>query len=262
MDSDMSLQETFVHNIVVISGIRYCGRTVDIKKNGRATHGILYIWSGEATFYLENGKTVKASDAQVVYLPKSARYKMQYTANSTTFVVVNFDLLEQGKKPFDIDDVTVVARDDPVNIIANIMAKFEVCGAMRGAVGEYRRKELFYRLLSVIDNSSANAENHRYPQIVKGVMLLKQSYLESLPIETFAKESSVSVSTFRQLFHKQYGMSPLQYRNRLRIERAKQLLEYDQCTVAEAAYASGFENIGYFCRYYKKVTGKTPKKST
>ena len=29
-------------------------------------------------------------------------------------------------------------------------------------------------------------------------------------------------------------------------------------TVAEVAYASGFENIGYFCRYYRHITGETP----
>ena len=31
--------------------------------------------------------------------------------------------------------------------------------------------------------------------------------------------------------------------------------------VAEAAYACGFENIGYFCRYYKKITGEMPSET-
>ena len=93
---------------------------------------------------------------------------------------------------------------------------------------------------------------------MKGVLLLKQTYIEDLPIEFFAKQSNISTSLFRQLFKKQYNMSPLQYRNRLRINRAKQLLECNHCTVAEVAYATGFENVAYFCRLYKRITGVTP----
>ena len=65
----------------------------------------------------------------------------------------------------------------------------------------------------------------------------------------------------RQLFGKHFGTSPLKYRNMLRIRRAKQLLEDGNCTVTEAAYDSGFENIGYFCECYKKITGETPKQT-
>ena len=255
------IKDVFVHNIVVISGVRPKGRSVNMQKCGRQSYGLLYIWSGEAVFYLEDKSVVRATNGQLIYLPKNARYKMEYTAENTTFVVVNFDLLSEGENPFALHDFTVVANDDTFHAIANIMSKFELCGAVQNAAGHYRKTELFYRLLSLIHNSNPGIESGQYPQIVKGVMLLKQTYLEIIAIEEFAKHSSVGVSTFRQLFRKQYGMSPLQYRNMLRIQRAKQLLEYDSCTVAEVAYASGFDNVGYFCRYYKKITGETPKQT-
>ena len=88
--------------------------------------------------------------------------------------------------------------------------------------------------------------------------MLEQTYLENLPIEKYAAVSHVSVNTFRSLFQKQFGTSPLKYRNSLRIERAKELLNEGGFTVAEVAYASGFENIGYFCRYYRRITGESP----
>ena len=31
-----------------------------------------------------------------------------------------------------------------------------------------------------------------------------------------------------------------------------------ELTVSEVAYACAFENVGYFCRYYLKVTGEKP----
>lgn len=253
--------DILIQNIVVISGIRPCGRTVDMLKNGRLSHGLLYIWTGEATFYLDGGKTIKAINGQLLYLPKDAKYKMQYTADSTTFAVINFGLAKESVDLFQAKEITVLTNNDPHHVISNIMAKLEVCGASQNFSGQFRRKELFYRLLTFIHDNDPKIENQQYPQIATGVMLLKQTYLENLPIEVFAKQSNISVSSFRQLFHKQYGMSPLQYRNRLRIQRAKQMLEFDSCTVAEVAYASGFENIGYFCRYYKKITGETPRET-
>ena len=102
------------------------------------------------------------------------------------------------------------------------------------------------------------ARNEVHTQIAEGVRMLEQTYLENLPIEKYAAESHVSVNTFRSVFQKQFGMSPVKYRNYLRIERAKELLSEGCFTVAEVAYASGFENIGYFCRYYRQFTGEAP----
>ena len=98
-------------------------------------------------------------------------------------------------------------------------------------------------------------------QIFAGASMLQSTYLENIPITQFARASNMSISSFRDTFTKKYGISPIQYRNRLRIERAAAILKEGSCTVAEAAYASGFENIGYFCRYYKKITGETPSQT-
>ena len=259
----MTSDNIYAGNAVVISGIRPRGRTYIKQKEGRTKHGLLYIWSGEATFYLGKGRTMKVTDGQLLYLPKGLKYKMQYTGDSTTFVVVNFDLTRDGAEPFALfEDVIIVAREDPTHTFAAIMNKLEMCSAAQNLAGQFRRNELLYRLMAAIySDQELTASPKQYPQITKGVLLLKQTYLENLPIEVFAKQCAISESAFRQLFCKQYGMSPLQYRNRLRIHRAKELLEYDHCTVAEAAYASGFENLGYFCRYYKKITGQTPKQT-
>lgn len=253
------MKDLSVRDVVVISGIRPAGRSV-VKDGGRSRHGLLYLWNGEAAFTLKNNKTVTVTGGQLAYLPKGLEYKMQYTAKSTTFVLLNFGLAEQGDVFLAAaDTVTLLVKQDDAHTVANIMAKLELCGAAQNTAGMLRRKELFYRLLSfVYGRCDLDSENTSYAPIVKGVLLLKQTYLENLPIETFAEQSNVSISLFRRLFHQQYGMSPLQYRNLLRINRAKQLLEYDYSTVAEVAYACGFENVGYFCRYYKRITGETP----
>ena len=262
MITEKGKENICVGDVIVVSGVRPMGRTYKKLQNGRGSHGLLYIWSGEATFYLPEGRTMKVTDGQLLYLPKGLQYKMQYTGESTTFVVANFELLDGNAEPvFLYEDVTLVAEGDPGHSFAGIMTKLEMCSAAQNLSGQFRRKELLCRLLAMICSDRELPDWERHPQIERGVRLLKQTYLENLPIETFAAACSLSESAFRQLFRKQYGVSPLQYRNQLRIRRAGELLEYDHCTVAEAAYASGFENLGYFCRCYKKITGQTPKQT-
>lgn len=264
MADDKALMNATISNILIMSGIRPAGRTTDNRRSGRFRNGILYLWSGEAKFWVDGKRAVTATDGELVFIPKGLKYKMQYTRENSTFVVVNFDICNQnGEDILLFDRITTVGRDDETRRIASIMAKLEMSSASQGVAAGFRRKELTYRLLTRIfeENFPLLNAQERYPQIFKGTLLLKQNYLENIPITRFAEACNISVSSFRELFRKQYGMSPLQYRNHLRINRARELLSESSCTVAEAAFASGFENIGYFCNCYKRLTGETPKQT-
>ena len=261
LTNNLSLDDRRISGITVISGVRARNRTVDHSCNGRTKNGILFVWSGEATFYTERRKALVVSDGELAFLPRNKKYRMEYSAERTTFVVVNFDLFDENNRESVLfDDITLLARDDATHRIARTMMNFELCGSSKTVTAVLRKKELMYRLLGMIFSASYGtvSENDHHSQITAGVQLLEQTYLENLPIAHYAEESHVSVSTFRNLFQKQFGMSPLKYRNYLRSERAKELLGEGGFTVAEAAYASGFENIGYFCKYYRQITGESP----
>ena len=252
-----------ISDISVISGIRPCGRAVDVCRHGRRRNGFLYVWSGEATFF-SDGEEVVISNGELAFLPKYKKYSMKYTAQSTTFVVVNFELYDKSGRELSLfEDISVLVRDDELNRCARIMTSFELCSASKTVGATLRKKELMYRLLGEIYASSRSLSRRSdiSSQIADGVHLLEQTYLENLPIAQYAAASHVSVNTFRSLFQKELGTSPLKYRNRLRIERARELLREGGFTVAEVAYASGFENVGYFCRYYRQITGEAPSET-
>jgi AraC-like DNA-binding protein len=258
---EKTMVDLCVTDIMVISGIRPSGRSTDYRTAGRMRHGFLYVWNGEARFWDEEKRVVIAQSGDLVFIPKMSRYRMEYTAESTTFVVVNFEMADKNGKEITLfDAITVAGRDNDAFRLAKLMTKFEMCSASQGMAAHLRRKELLYRLLSVISNDSPTifTKQPYHAKIVPGVLLLKQSYLENLSVDDYADACNMSVSSFRQLFRQEYGLSPIQYRMQLRIRRAQELLEEGSCTVTEAAYASGFENIGYFCKCYKRLTGRTP----
>lgn len=253
-------EDICISDATVMSGVRPAGRSIN-HLTGRKKNGLLYIWSGEASFQECSEQALTAKSGELIFIPKGCCYKMQYTAPNTTFVLINLDILDKCGKDFLLSkSITLLATDDASHRIAGIMAKLELCGAVQNLFALFRRKELVYKLLGAVYEigSMPSIKPQKYQQIFAGVLLLEQSYLENLPVSSFAKASGISVSLFRSLFSKQYGMSPIQYRNRLRIDRARTFLSEGGCTVSEVAYACGFENIGYFCRCYKKITGETP----
>lgn len=59
-------------------------------------------------------------------------------------------------------------------------------------------------------------------------------------------------------FKRWTGETIFVYLNRVRIERAKQLLDTGFYTTEEAALGAGFRDVYYFSRVFKKYTGQTP----
>ena len=261
MTNEWLWDEWYVTDISVLSGTRGYGKSVDYSQKGRRTSGFLYILSGEVTFFQEGVPLLTASDGELIYLPCAKPYSVRYTAEHTVFALVNFDLYGNDRsRVLLFDGVTAVAKEDSPGMIAGIMTKFELCGSTKHPRAILRKRELIYRLLGFVcaTNPHVMINEGIDLRILDGVRLLEQSYLENLEVEEFAAVSHVSVSTFRKLFGAQFGMSPVKYRNRLRIERARELLRDGTLNVAEVAYACGFDSVGYFCRYYRKTVGESP----
>ena len=68
-----------------------------------------------------------------------------------------------------------------------------------------------------------------------------------------------SVSRFSVLYKEQFGCSPKQDILNARIELACRMLRYTGVSITEIAAACGFQSIYYFSKYFKKVTGLSPK---
>ena len=68
----------------------------------------------------------------------------------------------------------------------------------------------------------------------------------------------MSVTNFRREWKKQYGASPLDYRDAVRLSYASEYLASGYYTVSEVAEKCGFDDVSYFVRFYKRKTGTTP----
>jgi len=59
-------------------------------------------------------------------------------------------------------------------------------------------------------------------------------------------------------FKEQTGENFIDYLNKVRIEKAKELLKDSSMSLSEIASQVGYSNAGYFNRIFKKIVGITP----
>ncbi|MFQ5570388.1 MAG: ATP-binding protein [Rhodothermales bacterium] len=77
-------------------------------------------------------------------------------------------------------------------------------------------------------------------------------------VEWLADEVGFSVRQLRRRLKAATRLSPGGYIRKMRLERARQLLAQQAGTVAEIAYAVGFQDPDYFSRLFKQTVGVSP----
>jgi transcriptional regulator GlxA family with amidase domain len=79
-----------------------------------------------------------------------------------------------------------------------------------------------------------------------------------LAIEDLAQRSKMSVRNFQRVFTRQCGMPPAKFIERLRVERARVIIEDTGLSMAEIARKSGFDGEQRMRRAFKRVLGINP----
>ncbi|HBE45832.1 putative AraC family transcriptional regulator [uncultured spirochete] len=77
-------------------------------------------------------------------------------------------------------------------------------------------------------------------------------------LEEVSRKVGMKVSSFCKTFKKRYGLSFIEYIHSIRINNAKKLLIQTKFYIDDICYESGFNNVSFFNRKFKEVTGLTP----
>jgi AraC-like DNA-binding protein len=127
----------------------------------------------------------------------------------------------------------------------------------------YASSLLHYYLASMryLRHYRQQVEVERDMRDVKAAVLhyMQENLERHITLEQLASYTGYSPSHFSLLFRKATGESPLAYLNRMKIERACQLLKTTSMRINQIAYKVGFDDAYYFSRLFSKLTGLSPK---
>jgi YesN/AraC family two-component response regulator len=95
-------------------------------------------------------------------------------------------------------------------------------------------------------------------EIWKARKFIAQHSGEELSLTKLAKAVNISPNYLSEKFKKITGTNFVDYVARIRIGKARGLLEDVDVRVSEIAFAVGFQSLSQFNRAFKKLTGKSP----
>jgi transcriptional regulator GlxA family with amidase domain len=87
---------------------------------------------------------------------------------------------------------------------------------------------------------------------------IAESFAVAAPVEQMTRWSGLAPRTFKRRFKVATGHAPIAYVQRIRIERAKRLLETTDQPIEEISWAVGYEDPASFRRLFKRLTGLPP----
>jgi AraC-like DNA-binding protein len=154
-------------------------------------------------------------------------------------------------------------NDTDVSDLINKLVRVCTSGAAtKNIFADLHLKELLIRLLQsqqlqqVQTESQGNNNRSRMHYVLH---YIEEHLCEKIQVTALSRRAYLSRNIFFKWFKEQFGTTPSEYINRERIKLAKQLLAQPRHNINTVSLMSGFGDVNYFIRVFKKMEGITPK---
>ena len=152
-------------------------------------------------------------------------------------------------------------KNHPVmaNIILNLIRESRMKERLYKSSIQAYLYALVIELLRLDEERQIAIRNDKVSRYIKSaIAYVHDRYAEEIRAEQLAEVCGLSESHFRRLFEESVGMSPMDYVNIVRVEKACSLLSGTEQSVKEICFSVGYDTPSTFNRNFRKVTGETP----
>jgi len=108
-------------------------------------------------------------------------------------------------------------------------------------------------------SETSKSDSSKRATVRKVLRYMDQNYHKSLSLVEIAKIAHMAPSYFSMYFKKEMGENYITFANRMKIEKAKELLQDPSIKIYEVCSMVGFDDSKYFSRKFRAITGMTPK---
>lgn len=229
-------------------------KTFSVKPHKHNYWEIIYVTEGSGTITVENKYVINYKKGETVFIPPQMKHVNNSSVGFKNIHLTLENWLTTIKLPTLIPD-TETSKDllSLLKLAYKYFHKFPINNPINIS--------LTNGIVALLDYLTANPEANNTTQIVAEYIL--NNFPETdLSLDNVYNLIPLSKEYIRKLFIKEYGISPLQFLNKQRIDFAKKLLsksDYKHLRINEIAFNCGFEDAAYFSRLFKKETGFSPK---
>jgi len=117
----------------------------------------------------------------------------------------------------------------------------------------------FAEHLATISNSIEPSAYDPEPALVGNAKrYIQDRFQDKISLDAAARAVNASTRHFCKVFKEATGLTFTDYLARIRVEKAKNLLQNPHLRVSEIAFETGFDSISQFNRSFKRITGVAP----
>lgn len=218
----------------------------------RQANSLVFYLNGGHRFFF-GGKSVTAKAGNIAVLPYGAAYANEILTTDTEYYQIDFCIYEQSKPVAIVGEPEVIENlltDNALLLFKSVFKNYcanKPCGMLMCIADTLR-------ILAMIQNKPYEAGDGKFEEII---VYLKENCFCNQKIDEIAKHFNISVSQLEKKLRARFGMSPVEFKNYMRIEKAKQLLAEGR-TIKEVAYITGFSDRYYFTKTFTRFTEQTP----
>lgn len=217
-----------------------------------------YILKGSAVFTFDDCK-VNVNKGDMIFVPVSSRYKSVWQGEPTVeYISFHFSFappsLFKRERKYSIQKLST--KNDKLR--ESFLSAYELSNSC--TADRLLSLSHFFGVLGTIYPMLQYSESQRIdPRIKKAVDYLETNCTARLTVPQLAGYVHMSESHFYSCFKSALGVSPIEYRHRVLINRAMlMLIKDEQMPIEEISDSLGFGSAIHFRRVFKNHVGISP----
>lgn len=235
------------------------------RPDGRSDFLLFYVAKGSEHFFIEN-EAIACEGAFVFFKPYEKQIHIQKEKGTSEFYYIHFN----APKDFDLFgfDSSVIYSAKPSTKIVDLFE--EIICELQSKQPAYEKICIskFFNILALLERTrtkSVSPLGQYTDKISFVIQKMNMEYEKNLTLDDYATMCNMSKFHFLRIFKNITGNSPIEYRNNIRLEHAKELLSDTDYSVSQIGRKIGYESNVYFCDVFKSQVGLSPtqyRKST
>ena len=235
------------------------------RPQGASQHILIYCREGEGWYSLGDGLRNKVGRNQFFVIESGTPHT--YAASSSDpWSIYWFHFTGTAASLFaplfnvtgTIDDAPTARHNDRIQLFEEIYRNLEMGYGIENL--HYATLCLWHLLGSFryIPQFRAIRQARTNDPVQAAVNFMKANLHRKLTLEEMAGAVNYSTSHFGVLFTQKTNLTPIDYFNHLKVQRACQLLDFSDLKIKEIAYRLGFDDPYYFSKVFARYMGVSP----
>lgn len=228
------------------------------------THGFKLIESGILEARTMDGEFT-AGPGDLVYLRPAPRSQVGVTAGTVFYqTAVALAPPPRGRWPLWLDPIGPLpqrlAMGDQFDEMRAVFESLVLELDKEGDLHKLRTVAAVHQMLALIVQvaSGAGAESTRLDPWQRARLRLEQELSREIRVGALARELGFSADYFIRHFKARFGLSPMEYRTRVRLREAVRLLRGTDFSVKQIANRLGWRNAGLLATHCRQLLGRNP----